>query len=116
MPEVDKVEQAAMHGQQMPGGLDVFEQIRFHGLSYIYGNYKAKLVDKATASAYKRSLVREIKAMRAEYAFGIKCYNTAADRYKATEAEKNVYRTNRTLENADKLVAALDGLEVVKDV
>ena len=90
------------------------EQIRFHGLSYIYGNYRAKLVDKSTASAYKRSLVREVEAMRAEHGFGIKCYNAAADRYKATEAAKNAYRTNRTLENADKLVAVLDGLEVVE--
>lgn len=116
MPEVDKVEQAAMHGQQMPDGLDVFEQIRFHGLSYIYGNYLAKLVSKDAASAYKRSLMCEVKAMRAEHEFGIKCYNTAADRYKATEAAKTAYRTDRTLENADKLVAVLDGLEVVKDV
>jgi len=116
MPEVDKVEQAAMHGQQMPDGLDVFEQIRFHGLSYIYGNYRAKLVSKDAASAYKRSLMCEVKAMRAEHEFGIKCYNTAADRYKATEAAKTAYRTDRTLENADKLVAVLDGLEVVKDV
>lgn len=114
MAEIDKVEQAAMHGQPMPDGLDVFEQIRFHGLSYIYGNYRAKLVDKTTASAYKRSLVREVEAMRAEHEFGIKCYNAAANRYKAAEAEKSAYRTNRTLENADKLVAALDGLEVVE--
>lgn len=113
MPEVDKVEQAAMHGQQMPDGLDVFEQIRFHGLSYIYGNYLAKLVSKDAASAYKRSLVREVEAMRAEHEFGIKCYNAAAGRYKATEPALNAYRTNRTLENADKLVAVLDGLEVL---
>ena len=113
MVEIDKVEQAAMHGDPMPGGLDAFDQARFHGLSYIYGNYRAKLVDKTAASAYKRSLVREIEAMRAEYAFGIKCYNAAAGRYKATEAAKSAYQTNRTLENADKLVAVLDGLGVL---
>ena len=57
----------------------------------------------------------EVKAMRAEHEFGIKCYNAAAGRYKATEPALNAYRTNRTLENADKLVAVLDGLEVVEE-
>lgn len=112
MAEVDRVEQAAMRDEKMPDGLDVFEQIRFHGLSYIYGNYKAKLVSKAAASAYKRSLMREVANMKAEHAFGIRCYDTAAERYRATEAAKTTYRTDRTLENADKLVAVLDGLEV----
>ena len=113
MAEIDRVEQAALRGEQMPGGLDAFEQIRFHGLSYIYQNYQKKLVSRADASAYKKSLEREVREMKEAHIFGIKCYDTAAERYKATEAAKNAYRTDRTLENADKLVAVLDGLEVL---
>lgn len=109
MAEIDKVEYAAMHGDQMPSGLDVFDQLRFHGLSFIYNNYRARVVSKEDSSAYKRSLLREIELVKRGYEFGIKCYDSAAKRYKATEAAMNAYRLDRTLENADRLVGVIDG-------
>ena len=107
----DKVELAAMKGERMPGGLNAFDQIRFHGLSYIYANYRNGVTNKETASAYKQSLLKEIKLLKDDYAFGIKCFDHAAERYKKTESALSSYVLDRTIENADILAAAVDGLE-----
>ena len=107
----DIVEQTAMRGGTMPNGLDIFDQLRFHGLSYIYHNYRANVMDKKTASSYKQSLLKELDILRKDYAFAIKCLDTAADRYKNTEKARNAYMLDRTIENADVMAAAIDGLE-----
>lgn len=109
MAEIDKVEYAAMHGDQMPSGLDVFDQLRFHGLSFIYSNYRAGVASKEDSSAYKRSLLHEIELIKNGYEFGIKCYDNAAKQHKAAEAAMNAYRLDRTLENADRLADVIDG-------
>lgn len=107
---MDAIEQAAAKGQKMPDGLDIFDQLRFHGLSYIYHNFQKGVTPKETATEYKRSLLKEIDFLRQEYAFAVRCWDSAVRLYKATEMARNAYGTNRTLENADALIAALDGL------
>lgn len=100
-----------MKGEKMPWSMDIFEQLRFHGLSYIYHNYRNKVTDKETAKEYKQSLLKEIDRLKEQYAFALKCYNTSAERYKKTEIARSQYRLDRTIENADVLAAAIDGLE-----
>lgn len=110
MAEVDKVERAAMNGERMPDGLDILDQLRFHGLSYIYHNYRKGVVDKATASSYKQSLLKELKYIKDDYDFAIRCWDSACKVYQRTEAARNAYSLSRTLENADAVIRALDGL------
>ena len=107
---MDAVETAAAKGERMPDGLDIFDQLRFHGLSYIYHNYRNGVVDKATASSYKQSLLKELKYIKDDYAFAIRCWDSAVRLYKETEMARNAYGTNRSLENADALIKALDGM------
>ena len=109
MPNIDAVEQAAMQGKPMPPSLDIFDQFRYHGLSYIYHNYRQKIVNKAAASEYKKSLLHEIDALRAEYAFAIKCYSSAAERHKNTELAISAFMQDKTVNNAMQIVNALNG-------
>lgn len=110
MAGADKVELAAMKGERMPDGLDIFDQLRFHGLSYIYFDWKKKVISKEAASEYKQSLLKELDFLRKEKEFAIRCWDSACRVYQQTEAARNAYCTNRTLENADAIIAALDGL------
>ena len=115
MAEIDRVEKAAMNGEKMPDGLDILNQLRFHGLSYIYHNYRKGVMDKATASSYKQSLLKEIKFLTEDYAFAIRCWESACRVYQQTEAARNAYGKHRTLENADAIIKALDGLGMGDD-
>lgn len=109
--EVDAVEVAASHGEKMPGALNYFDQLRYHGLYYIYLNYRLGKVDKTTASEYKKHLIAEIEHLKEGFEFAIKCWNSAAERYKAMERSISAYRLNPCRETADKLADAWDGLK-----
>lgn len=113
--EIDAIEKAAAHGSPLPEGADIIDELRWFGLAYIYGCLRKGIFNKEKASTYKQGFVKEIFFLREKLEFGIKCWNTAAKRYKETELARNEYRKNRTLENADKLMAAFDGVEVYHD-
>ena len=111
--EISAAERAAMRGEPMPVGIDwrgVTEWIAFTAL---YRDYRAGHIDRQTASDYKAKLVAALNGADGFLTFEKKCWVSAGERYKATEAAKTEYRKNRTLENADKLVAVLDGLEEI---
>lgn len=111
-----RIESAAWNGEPLPKDADVFEEIEYLALFDMCKLYREGKMTAEILTDLKAHLSNEIKAIKEKYDFHIRLLETTADRYKATEAAKTAYRTNRTLENADKLVAALDGMEVVKDV
>lgn len=113
MPEVSHVERAAMDGAPMPTGLSWREVTEYIALRALYWAFRHKVITRDEASQHKQELIAALNGAEGSYEFERRCWETAGQRYRDTEAAKNAYRTNRTLENADKLVAALDGLEVV---
>lgn len=111
-----RIESAAWNGELMPKDADVFEEIEYLALFDMCKLYREGKMTAEMLTDLKTHLSNEVKDIKAKYDFHIRLLEHTAAVNKATEAAKNAYRTNRTLENADKLVAALDGLEVVEDV
>ena len=115
MAEVSRVERAAMDGAPMPTGLSWREVAEYIALRALYWSYKHNVINRDEASQYKKELIAALNGAEGSYNFERRCWETAGQRYRDTEAAKNTYRKDRTLENADRLVAGLDGLEVVPD-
>lgn len=99
-------------GGQMDGMVKWYEQIYFLTVSAWREYLKAGICKKEDASEAKMLCRREVQKIVDGVEFEIKLLDSIADRYKETEIARSEYRKNRTLENADKMSAAFDGLEV----
>lgn len=99
-------ERAAMRNAPMPDGLTFPDQLMYQALALLYARYQRNAITRERASAEKKQLLREYEAFVSRWSMG--------DRYvriiKETELAKSAYRKNRTLENADDLLRAIDGI------
>lgn len=112
MAEVSRVERAAMAGGADAHGADVAGGEReYIALRALYWGFKNRVFSRDDASAMKKQLMAALDGAEGAYQFQRKCWDNAARRYKETERAISAYRLERTLEHADALVAALDGLE-----
>lgn len=101
-------EKIAMQGGEMPEGLTLTDQNMFLSLRSLYDNYKKSVVDRDTASREKNRLIIEYKS---SILIDTVCRNWV-DQIKQTEIARAAYRKDRTLENADKLLAAIEGVQI----
>jgi hypothetical protein len=113
MAEVSAVERAAMDGTDMPTGLSWREVAEYIALRALYWAYRHKVVTRGEASQYKQELIAALNGAEDSYNFERRCWQTAGQRFRATEAAVTEYLHNRTLENADRLVTVLDGMGVI---
>lgn len=111
MAEISRVERAAMQGEPMPTGLTWREVTEYIALRALYWGFKNRVFSRDDASAMKKQLMAALDGAEGAYQFQRKCWDNAARRYKETERAISAYRLERTLEHADALAAALDGLE-----
>lgn len=98
-------ERLAMNGDEMPKGMDYPDQILFLQLRLLYDSYKRNLIDRETASKEKVELLRTYEAHKIVDGMG----KEWVDQIKKTELARANFRKNRTLENADLLVLAIEG-------
>lgn len=110
LPELP-YERIAMAGGEMPDGLGYSDQNLFLCLRVLYDSYKKQIVDRDAATREKTKLIREYEM---SLLFDKICRDLS-DQLKRSEIARANYRKNRTLENADLLVAALDGAPVKID-
>jgi len=99
-------EPLAARGDPMPGGMPFPDMVMFQALAALYGRYRTKTVTRDRASLEKKTLLSEYDALKFKWELG----NHWAQLIKATEAARCEYRKNRTLENADRLLMAIDGI------
>lgn len=99
-------ERAAMHGDPMPTGLTFPDQLMFQELSLLYARYRFKTISREQASAEKKQLLREHEAFVHRWKLG----DHYVELINRTEAARTAYRKDRTLENADALLRAIDGI------
>ena len=99
-------EKYAQHGADMPSGLDFVDQTMFQALAHLYARYYDNAITREKAAAEKKALLREYRHNK--FLWGIVDHSTEVT--KRTELARAEYRKNRTLENADKLCAAIDGI------
>lgn len=62
------IETAAWAGGLMPVGLDVFEQVYWHGMTMIFHNYRIKAIGSAEVKEFRQSLLKEVENLRKEVA------------------------------------------------
>lgn len=98
-------EKIAMSGGEIPKGLEYPDQILFLELRLLYDSYKRKLIDRETATREKIELLRNYEAN----IIGEKAVKECADLIRRTELARAEYRKDKTIENADKLLACVEG-------
>ncbi len=107
LPELP-YERIAMAGGEMPDGLEWFDRTLFLQLRMLYHQFKMGLVDRETASREKRKLLKD----RDFQLFQDNFTKDIAKKIVETDAARIAYRKNRTLENADAIILAFEGVPV----
>ena len=98
-------EKTAMAGGEMPKGLEYPDQILFLELRLLYDSYKRKLIDRDIATQEKVELLRTYEAHKIVDRMG----KVWVDQIRRTELARAEYRKNKTIENADELLACVEG-------
>lgn len=98
-------EKIAMAGGEAPKDLEYPDQILFLQLRLLYDSYKRKLIDRETATQEKVELLRTYELHKIVDKMG----KEWVEIIRSTEIARSEYRKNRTLENADKLLACVEG-------
>lgn len=99
-------ERSAMQNAPMPPGLTFPDQLMYQSLALLYARYRLKLISREQASKEKQQLLREHETFLYRWKLG----DHYAEVIRRTEAARTAYRKNRTTENADKLLQAIDGI------
>ena len=105
-------EQAAMHGDDMPDGLCVYEQAAFQALRWLYKSYREKAIDREAAGKEKLKIRKALDAEIENAKYQDRLAKHRADMFKRVEAADSAYRlsSNHTPE-ADRLSDTILGLE-----
>ena len=112
MPEFTySYERAAMHGEEMPDGLDVVDQLNFLCLRSLYAQARNGVIDRETGSREKAKLGYRRDWWERKLMLRERVVQHSVEMLKAVELEANAYAKERTLENADRLYQALYGME-----
>lgn len=104
-------ENAAIHGDPMPSGLSLADQMAYTALRQIYHSYRTKAISREMAASEKVQLRRSYEKALEEQFFADKLTRHHVRVLKDSEAAKAVCRKNPTPENARRLCDVLDGLE-----
>lgn len=98
-------ERQAANGDEMPGGLDYPDKLTYLCFRMLYAQLRMGIIDRKTAIREKRKIMREYEQYKYTEQQGKRWVETI----RQTELARSAYRKNRTLENADKLLFAIDG-------
>ena len=98
-------EKLAMAGGDMPNGLEYPDQILFLQLRLLYENYKRNIISREEATQEKAELLRTYGAHKLVDSMG----KEWVDQIKRTELARAAYRKEKTIENADMLLACVEG-------
>ena len=98
-------EKIAMSGGEMPNGLEYPDQILFLELLLLYDSYKRKMIDRDTATQEKVELLRTYEAHKIVDKMG----KEWVDQIKRTELARATFRKEKNIENAEKLLACVEG-------
>ena len=102
-------ERIAMTGGEMPEDLPWYDRYMFLMLRMLYHQYKSGIVDRETASREKTKMLSDYNLLK----FQTELSGEIAQKIMDTEAARQAYRKNRTLENADALIFAFEGVPVL---
>lgn len=100
-------ERQAMQGQPLPKGLDIADSCLYVALKILYEMYHNKLISRKDATEEKRRLIYNWTTDKSKIEF----LDRSSERLKIKiGAASDEYKNNPSIENADKLYAALYNL------
>ena len=102
-------ERLAQAGGEMPDGLPLEEQWAYQSMALLYGRFRMKLIDRQTGAAEKGKIGYELERRKRMANTRRRLLERHTKLTQDIEHAANAYRTERTLENADRLVDILDG-------
>lgn len=101
-------EKIAMAGSEMPDNLEWYDRQMFLSLRTLYWQYKNGIIDREQATRERAKLLQDYSLKKFQEDFTKNIAQTIMD----TEAARAEYRKNRTLENADAVILAFEGVPV----
>ena len=102
-------EQAAMRGDELPGGMPFYDQAAYTSLRNLYWLHRRNGITREAAAKEKLLIIREREQMcRKEESRRKQAFRTA-EMWKSIEAACVAYQKERTLEHADQLVRVVEG-------
>ena len=107
LPELP-YERIAMSGGEMPDDLEWYDRQIFLQLRMLYHQFKQRIIDRETASNEKRKMLKDYDFNKFQNDFT----KNIAQKIMDTDAARMEYRKNRTLENADAIILAFEGVPV----
>ena len=105
-------EKQAMNREPIPDGLDWLDQKMYLSLRNLYADVQNGTISRETGILDKKKLAASYQKERENESFNQKWARHTAQLWKGIEYAQNLYRTSKTLENADKLSVAIDGFLV----
>lgn len=100
-------EKDAMNGRPLPQGLDIADSFLYVALKNLYAMYRNKLIIRKDATEEKRRLIYNWATDKSKIEF----LDRSSDSLKIKiGAASDEYKNNPSIENADKLYAALYNL------
>lgn len=103
-------EKEAMHGDPMPDDLCIYDQAAFQALRSLYHSFRNKVIDRETASAEKKKILKALDDATKQAIFQDNLAYHQAEVNRMTEAAAAAVRKDPTPENALQLVRVLDGM------
>ena len=96
-----------MNGDPLPDGLSYPDEITYLSLRNVYAALRDHTIDRETAMNEKRKLIDDLRIWNYQADMGSLWVKTI----KAVESAATAYRKSRTLENADRLLQAVEGVQ-----
>lgn len=98
-------EKEAMRGDELPAGMEYPDQVMYLNLRLLYKSYHMGIVTREQAKLEKKKLLDEYRV----YKYNRELEKEIVDMIRKTELARAAYRKDRTLENADLLLNAVEG-------
>lgn len=102
-------EREAANGEPMPDGLSLVDQCAFYFLQTMYQGLRTGVKTREQAAEEKGRMTYQYDKEKRTMEHWQRMGDHWSEIILQTEAAQNAYRKSRTLENADRLSAALDG-------
>ena len=104
------LEVLAEKNEPMPEGLSLTDKKMFLAFRYLGGLKRLKMISASEFTEAKTKLAQDYDSEKHSDGY----MQRLADTFRITELSKSAYRKNRTLENADAIVFAIDGVPVAE--
>lgn len=92
--------------------LSLSETLLWYRLRDLYSKFSAGSISKENAAVEKQKIVKQYNADNALFGFYDSYVAKSAQMWRSIEAAASAYRTNKTIENADRFVEAVYGVKM----